>query len=77
MYENQDPQQPEMNLRGHFYADDNGQVSFRTVRPAGCPVPTDGPVGLPKQARHPYRPAHLHFVVPSEGESTRQTPPIK
>ena len=72
MYENQDPEQPEMNLRGHFYADENGQVSFRTVRPAGYPVPTDGPVGilLRKQARHPYRPAHLHFIVVAEGYST-------
>jgi len=72
LYENQDPAQPEMNLRGHFFTDSNGQFHFRSLRPAGYPVPTHGPVGelLRIQQRHPYRPAHLHFVVVAEGYST-------
>ncbi|HEY1999396.1 dioxygenase [Paraburkholderia sp.] len=72
MYENQDPDQPDMNLRGRFHTDAQGHFAFRTVRPAGYPVPTDGPVGvlLAKQQRHPYRPAHLHFVVIAEGHET-------
>jgi protocatechuate 3,4-dioxygenase beta subunit len=72
LYENQDANQPDKNLRGHFYTDGEGRFTFRSVRPAGYPVPTDGPVGalLEKQNRHPYRPAHLHFVVIAEGHAT-------
>src|ERR1700758_203440 len=72
LYENQDPQQPEMNLRGNFLTDAQGNFNFRSVRPAGYPVPTHGPVGdlLRIQERHPYRPAHLHFVVVAQGYST-------
>lgn len=65
LYENQDPAQEVMNLRGKFRSDDDGRFHFRTVRPAGYPVPTDGPIGelLRAQNRHPYRPAHIHFMV--------------
>jgi len=72
LYENQDPNQPDRNLRGRFHTDADGWFSFRTVRPAGYPVPTDGPVGtlLAAQNRHPYRPAHIHFVIVAEGHAT-------
>jgi protocatechuate 3,4-dioxygenase beta subunit len=72
LYENQDPEQPDMNLRGRFRTDAEGFFRFRSVRPAGYPVPTHGPVGrlLEKQHRHPYRPAHIHFVVIAEGYET-------
>jgi protocatechuate 3,4-dioxygenase beta subunit len=65
LYENQDPNQADMNLRGKFTTDVEGRLSFRSVKPAGYPVPTDGPVGelLRAQKRHPYRPAHLHFLA--------------
>jgi protocatechuate 3,4-dioxygenase beta subunit len=65
LYENQDPDQADMNLRGKFTTDADGRFSFRSVKPAGYPVPTDGPVGelLHAQKRHPYRPAHLHFLA--------------
>jgi len=65
LYENQDPAQPEMNLRGRFETDADGRFFFRTVTPSGYPVPTSGPCGelLAAQRRHPYRPAHLHFMV--------------
>jgi protocatechuate 3,4-dioxygenase beta subunit len=64
LYENQDDSQADMNLRGKFITDDAGRFSFRSVKPAGYPVPTDGPVGdlLRAQRRHPYRPAHIHFL---------------
>lgn len=64
LYENQDDSQADMNLRGKFTTDSNGRFSFRSVKPAGYPVPTDGPVGdmLRAQKRHPYRPAHIHFL---------------
>jgi catechol 1,2-dioxygenase len=72
LYENQDPEQVDMNLRGKFRSDADGRISFRSVKPAGYPVPTDGPVGelLRAQQRHPYRPAHLHFLCFKPGYKT-------
>ncbi len=69
LYENQDPAQEDMNLRGRFRTDAEGRYHFRSVRPAGYPVPTDGPCGelLRAQQRHPNRPAHLHFMVSKPG----------
>lgn len=69
LYENQDENQPDMNLRGRFVTDAEGRYRLRTVLPAGYPVPTDGPCGelLRAQTRHPYRPAHLHFMVSKPG----------
>jgi catechol 1,2-dioxygenase len=65
LYENQDAHQPAMNLRGYFITGEDGRYSFRTVRPAGYPVPTHGAVGvlLRLQDRHCMRPAHVHFMV--------------
>ncbi len=69
LYEQQDPTQPEMNLRGRFRTDAAGRYTFVTVRPASYPIPDDGPVGelLRALGRHPYRPAHIHFIVTAEG----------
>jgi catechol 1,2-dioxygenase len=72
LYENQDPSQAEMNLRGVFVTDAAGAFSFRSVKPAGYPVPTDGPAGalLRAQKRHNMRPAHLHFLIYKPGFKT-------
>jgi hydroxyquinol 1,2-dioxygenase len=37
--------------------------------PSYYPIPTDGPVGTLLEAtkRHPYRPAHVHFIVTAPG----------
>jgi protocatechuate 3,4-dioxygenase beta subunit len=72
LYENQDPKQAEMNLRGRFVSDENGQLNFRSVKPAGYPIPVDGPVGELVRAtrRHNFRPAHLHFMVFKTGFKT-------
>jgi catechol 1,2-dioxygenase len=72
LYENQDANQCEMNLRGKFTTDQEGRFWFRSVKPAGYPVPTDGPVGdlLRAQNRHPFRPAHLHFLGFKPGYKT-------
>jgi catechol 1,2-dioxygenase len=71
-YENQDPVQADMNLRGKFTTDANGHISFRTVKPAGYPIPIDGPVGELCRAlrRHNMRPAHLHFLAFKPGFKT-------
>jgi catechol 1,2-dioxygenase len=69
LYENQDPEQAEMNLRGKFTTDADGRFWFRSVMMVGYPIPTDGVVGrlLKLQNRHPYRPAHLHALIFKEG----------
>ena len=74
-YENQDDTQADMNLRGKFITDAEGKFSFRSVKPAGYPVPTDGPVGelLRAQNRHPFRPAHVHFLLYKTGFKTLVT----
>ncbi|HEX3936760.1 MAG TPA: dioxygenase [Xanthobacteraceae bacterium] len=71
-YENQDPVQADMNLRGKFTTDKDGHISFRSVKPAGYPIPIDGPVGelLRAAKRHNMRPAHLHFLVYKPGFKT-------
>jgi protocatechuate 3,4-dioxygenase beta subunit len=69
-YDVQQPDiQPERNLRGLFTTDDDGRFWFRTIVPRHYPIPTDGPVGglLTASGRHPYRPAHVHFLVAAEG----------
>lgn len=72
MYENQDDGQADMNLRGVFETDANGRFAFRSVKPAGYPVPTHGPTGemLAAQRRHPFRPAHLHVLAFKPGFKT-------
>ncbi|MGE5536002.1 MAG: dioxygenase, partial [Acidobacteriota bacterium] len=71
-YEQQDPKQADMNLRGKFTTDAQGHFAFRSVKPAGYPIPIDGPVGDLVRAtkRHNFRPAHLHFLIFKEGFKT-------
>jgi protocatechuate 3,4-dioxygenase beta subunit len=61
--------QPAGNLRGLFTADEHGRFWFRSVVPRFYPIPDDGPVGqlLAATGRHPFRPAHLHFIVAAPG----------
>jgi catechol 1,2-dioxygenase len=69
LYEQQDPDQPEFNLRGQFRTDQHGSYAFRAVRPVAYPIPFDGPAGdlLTMMDRHPYRPSHFHFRVRAPG----------
>ncbi|MFA6266774.1 MAG: dioxygenase [Pseudolabrys sp.] len=71
-YEQQDPNQADMNLRGKFTTDASGHFGFRSVKPAGYPIPIEGPVGdlLRHAGRHNFRPAHLHFLIYKEGFKT-------
>ncbi|WP_371574686.1 dioxygenase [Streptomyces sp. NBC_01314] len=71
-YDVQQPDvQPPGNGRGLFTADAEGRFWFRTCVPSPYPIPTDGPVGdlLRATARHPYRPAHIHFIASAEGHT--------
>jgi catechol 1,2-dioxygenase len=69
LYEQQDAQQPDMNLRGVFETDADGTYEIRAVRPVPYPVPYDGPAGdiLKIMGRHPYRPAHIHMIIEAPG----------
>ena len=72
LYENQDPDQADMNLRGKFSTDADGKIAFRSIKPAGYPIPITGPVGdlLRAQGRHNMRPAHVHFLIYKPGFKT-------
>ena len=69
MYDVQYPGDAGHRARGVLHADADGRFSFKTVRPASYPIPHDGPVGhlLKALGRHPWRPAHLHFLVSAPG----------
>ena len=60
---------PAGNGRGLFRTDEQGRFHFRAVVPSHYPIPTDGPVGdlLAAARRHPYRPAHVHFIASAPG----------
>ncbi|WP_137897191.1 intradiol ring-cleavage dioxygenase [Sphingomonas sp. 2SG] len=69
-YDVQQPDaQPKWNLRGVFETDAEGRYWFTSVKPRFYPIPDDGPVGTLLRAlgRHPFRPAHLHFIVGAPG----------
>jgi hydroxyquinol 1,2-dioxygenase len=71
-YDVQEPDvQPLGNGRGLFTTAADGRFWFRTVVPSHYPIPTDGPVGrlLTGTNRHPYRPAHIHFIAGAEGHT--------
>jgi len=65
LYDVQDPAAPTMQLRGKFRSDAQGRFAFRTARPVSYAIPDDGTVGKMLRAlgRHPWRPAHIHFIV--------------
>ena len=61
--------QPDFNLRGVFRTGANGTYTFWGAKPRFYPIPDDGPVGklLGSLGRHPYRPAHLHYILEADG----------
>jgi len=69
LYEQQDDNQVDHNLRGKFITDENGEYAFYCIRPTPYPIPFDGPAGKLLQLldRHPYRPAHIHLIVMIDG----------
>lgn len=72
-YDVQQPDvQPKWNNRGRFTTGADGTYRFVGIKPVSYPIPYDGPVGAMLQAlgRHPYRPAHMHFIVTAPGYQT-------
>ena len=69
-YDVQQPDiQPKWNNRGVFITAADGQYSFVGIKPVSYPIPDDGPVGqmLSSLGRHPFRPAHMHYMVRADG----------
>lgn len=69
-YDVQQPDlQPKWNNRGRFITGADGRYSFVGIKPVSYPIPDDGPVGqmLAALGRHPYRPAHMHYLVTAPG----------
>ncbi len=72
-----DVQKPEGQAqgRGTLHADPAGRFHFKSIVAESYPIPHDGPVGkmLDAMGRHPWRPAHLHFMVSAPGHETLVT----
>jgi hydroxyquinol 1,2-dioxygenase len=58
--------------RGVVTADAEGKFNFQSIVAVPYPIPHDGPVGqlLEATGRHPWRPAHLHFMIQAPGYET-------
>lgn len=71
LYDSQEPGQSGMHLRGRFYTGSDGKYHFYCLRPTKYKIPYDGPTGdvLQLLDRHPWRPAHIHFVCNPLGKS--------
>jgi len=74
-YDVQAPDPSKLSLRGRFKTDAEGRYRFWSIVPAFYPIPNDGPVGemLVATARHPFRPAHVHFMIRAPGFETLVT----
>ena len=74
-YDVQLPELEEPTLRARFHSDAQGRFRFWTIMPKFYPIPDDGTVGemLKASARHPYRPAHVHFMIVAGGHETLVT----
>lgn len=55
--------------RGVLKAGPDGRYHFKSILAEAYPIPDDGPVGdmLRATRRHPWRPAHLHFMITAPG----------
>lgn len=72
LYDVQDRDQPQGHLRASFRSNSAGSYRFRTIIPVSYPIPDDGPAGqlLAAMGRHPFRPAHIHFMISASGYRT-------
>ncbi|MDM0059370.1 intradiol ring-cleavage dioxygenase [Variovorax fucosicus] len=64
-----DPSLSEHRARAQLRTDADGRYHFRSIVAHEYPIPHDGPVGalLDSLGRHPWRPAHLHFMIQAQG----------
>jgi hydroxyquinol 1,2-dioxygenase len=59
----------DLAMRARLRTDEHGRFWCWSIKPAAYPIPHDGPVGhmLEAQGRHPWRPAHVHFMIAAQG----------
>ncbi|KWR90690.1 intradiol ring-cleavage dioxygenase [Cupriavidus sp. IDO] len=74
-YDVQKPARTSAQGRGTLHADASGHFHFKSIVAECYPIPHDGPVGrmLEAMGRHPWRPAHLHFMISAPGYETLVT----
>jgi hydroxyquinol 1,2-dioxygenase len=74
-YDVQYPDLETHQARGVLTSQTDGSFEFRTVVAVAYPIPVDGPVGdlLRATDRHPWRPAHLHFMIKADRYETLVT----
>src|SRR5260221_9349784 len=72
LYDVQDRNQPQGHLRASFRTDMAGTYRFPTIMPVSYSIPHDCPAGqlLAAMGRHPFRPAHIHFMISAPGYRT-------
>lgn len=72
LYDVQKPELSEAQARGIVHTDAEGRYTFNSILAVPYPIPHDGPVGqmLEATGRHPWRPAHLHFLIKADGYET-------
>ena len=75
MYDVQKKDLSQAQGRGVLKADENGQYYFKSILAVAYPIPHDGPVGdmLSATKNHPWRPAHLHFMIKAPGYESLTT----
>src|SRR4029077_18137602 len=69
LYDVQVEEQPDGHLRGRFRTDATGTFRFRTISPISHPIPNGRPADqlLAAMGPHPFRPAHIHFMISAPG----------
>ncbi|VCU68688.1 Hydroxyquinol 1,2-dioxygenase [Pigmentiphaga humi] len=72
LYDVQHAELDHAQARGILHADEQGRYHFRSILAVPYAIPHDGPVGelLEAAGRHPWRPAHLHFMIEAPGYET-------
>jgi len=72
LYDVQHAELGHAQARGILHADEQGRYEFRSILAVPYAIPHDGPVGdlLKATGRHPWRPAHLHFMIEAPGHET-------
>lgn len=72
LYDVQHSEIDHAQARGIVHSNGDGQYWFKSILAVPYAIPHDGPVGklLEATGRHPWRPAHLHFLIKAPGYET-------
>lgn len=72
LYDVQHTEMDHAQARGIVHSNGEGQYWFKSILAVPYAIPHDGPVGelLEATGRHPWRPAHLHFLIKAPGYET-------